>query len=168
MNDGNQTPAVELAMWEAVQTQARRDRGSDAVAVVLVHDDGAVVLYRRGGHEELFTDTPGPFPAPSGWSFRGVNVAYNGRAFEVHGIRRRFLRVLAERPGEVVPDRAVKVAVWGDLGTEDNRLRDVAYQVRALLRAVFELPGECDPVERVEGGYRLAMPAGVAPRRPAG
>ncbi len=43
--------------------------------------------------------------------------------------------------------------MWGDGGTDDGRLKDVAFGLRAVLRLLEDV----DPVERVEGGYRLAV-----------
>lgn len=153
-------PPAERTMWDALNAQARRKCGCGATAAQITHEDGTVIVYTPdGGQQEVSEDgdTPGEFPAAAGWSWRTAEAAFDGRRFAVSGLRRKMLRTLADRAGEVVADRRLKLTVWGDLQTDPGRLRDVAFQLRALLRAALGIPTDADPVERVEGGYRLAV-----------
>jgi hypothetical protein len=152
---------AERTQWDAITAQARRECGCAPTAAQVTHENGQVIVYTAGGHQDVSDDgdTPGEFPAAVGWSWRVAEAAWEGKRFGVTGLKRKMLRTLADHAGAVVSDRRLKLAVWGDANTETGRLRDVAFQLRALVRATFGIPVDVDPVERVEGGYRLAMPA---------
>ncbi|HEY1189628.1 MAG TPA: helix-turn-helix domain-containing protein [Gemmata sp.] len=146
------------AVWDALAEHARITGRAAPSTFLAVYGDGAVVEVRGGDQvADDWGDTPGPFPAAVGWSFRAGAAAHNGRAFAIGGVRGRLLRALVAGAGAPVRDRVLKARVWGDGDAEDGRLKDVAFNLRALLRAELELGEEVDPVERVEGGYRLAV-----------
>ncbi|AMV30095.1 hypothetical protein VT84_37220 [Gemmata sp. SH-PL17] len=145
-------------LWSAATKLARETNHPDPRAVLVLYPDGSWSEVGPSGRiQDDWGDTPGPFPSNRGWSFRAGLAAFNGQSFRVSGLRERLLRALVDAKGEPVRDRALKARVWADTNAEDNRLKDVAYGLRAVLRAELELGVEADPVERVEGGYRLAV-----------
>lgn len=148
-------------LWEAAQEWASRESLTPVVEMVLFHGNagrGAMSLLSANPSQELVPgDTPGQFPPPVGWGSRDIRVSFNGQVREVTGCKRKFIRCLIHFRGAVVPDRTLRLWVWGDLDVSDGRVRDVAHQARQFLRAVTGCgPGD-DPVERVEGGYRLGV-----------
>lgn len=146
------------ALWDAAVEHARRTGRARPRAVLLLYPDGAVSELRADGTSaEEWGDTPGPFPPASGWAFRAGLVAFGPVTFRLSGLRLKLLRALVGAAGEPVRDRTLKARVWGDTRAEDSRLKDVAFGLRAVLRAELALADGVDPVERVEGGYRLAL-----------
>ena len=143
-------------LWSAAETHARETGRPPPRAVLVAYSDGSLAEVRADGRgREDWGDTPGEFPAAAGWSFRAGEAAFNGRVFAISGLRHRLLRALVGGRGHAVRDRVLKAHVWGNGDTEDGRLKDVAFGLRALLRAELGVSG--DPVERVEGGYRIAL-----------
>jgi DNA-binding response OmpR family regulator len=93
-------------------------------------------------------------PAPPGWSFGDNSATYQGRSFAVRGLRLKLLRALAAAPGQPVPNRDLRVAVWGaDHQADDNQLRNLVSQLRTLLAE--SLDAELPAVVSEGGGHRL-------------
>ena len=154
-----QTPDTDFSsIWAAALDHAQATGRARPRSVLIAYADGGLAEVKgRDRVEEEPGDTPGPFPAPSGWSFRAGLAAYNGAAFALSGLRYRLLYVLAGAAGTPVRDRELKYRIWGTGGADDRRLKDVAFALRAFLRAELRLGADEDPVMRTEGGYRLAL-----------
>lgn len=158
-------PAVNLSdnsdfapVWNVVVEHAATTQRPQPRSVLVVYADGSLAEVKRDGRaKEAWGDSPGDFPAAVGWSFRGAMVAFNGHAFPLGGLRYRLLRALVDGGGKPVRDEVLKTRVWSDDETNIGRLKDLAFGLRAFLRAELRLTGDNDPVERVEGGYRLAV-----------
>ncbi len=155
----NENSPSDSRLWEELQRHARENEQSPVKTILIFNaDGGGRQLYPDGRREEWWGQVPTDpnlFPPAAGWGFACGQVSFNGKCFRLGGIRYRLLRVLAERPGHPVPDRLVKLRVWGETDVEDDRLKDAVYQLRAVLRTALAI--EDDPVERWEGGYRLAL-----------
>jgi hypothetical protein len=154
----NLNPSNFTSVWTAAVTHAQETNRPLPRCLLILYADGAIAEVKSDGRAlEGWGDSPGEFPALAGWSFRAGMVAFNGRVFRLGGLRYRLLRALVDGRGAPVRDQVLKVRIWADGMTEDERLKDVAYGLRAVLRAELELGTDVDPVERVEGGYRLAV-----------
>lgn len=150
---------TEKALWEAMQAEATAKGRGRPTHAMLFFTGGVVEIYQEDEERDWdeLADTPGQFPAAVGWSCRGSKIGWNGQGHEYRKIPRTFLRALIHHRGEVVPDKTLKLWVWGDARISDGRLKDVAFQARTFVRLVTGLTLDVDPVERTEGGYRLAV-----------
>lgn len=148
----------EQELWELTQAWARA-AGFDRVAeLICLHEGGTVNSVSPSRPQKYVAgDTQGEFPPAAGWGSRDIRVSFNGQVREVTGCRRKFIRCLIHFQGTIVTDRVLRLWVWGELDVTDGRLRDVAHQTRQFLRSLTGCDGGCDPIERVEGGYRLGV-----------
>lgn len=155
----NRSPLPDFsAVWAALLDHCQKTGRAMPRSLLIFFEDNAITEVKADGRcEEGWGDTPGEFPAPRGWSFRAGTCAFNGHPFRLGGLRFRLLRALVDANGEPVRDRVLKVRVWAYAETDDARLKDIAFGLRAVLRSELGLDEGTDPIERVEGGYRLTL-----------
>jgi DNA-binding response OmpR family regulator len=98
-------------------------------------------------------DTLKVWPKPNGWDFRPGEASWNGVVFSIAGKPAAVLKVLAEAGGPV-DDATIIEKVWGD-DVEPHSLQAAVSSLRTALKRTCGVAG--DPVNRVDGGYRLCI-----------
>lgn len=150
----------EEKLWQCVQEWAWSLNLSPVKELLMIHGGRSGMLSSLAESQpgpSVPGDTPGDFPPAAGWGARDIRVSFDGQVREVTGYKRKFMRCLIHFRGRVVTDRTLRLWVWGDTEVSDGRIRDVAHQARQFLRALVGCNCGVDPIERVEGGYRLGI-----------
>ncbi len=96
------------------------------------------------------------WPVGKGWEFRPGEAAFQGEPFAITGKPAVILRRLAEKPGEPVLKSILWDIIDRDRNAEEGCVRDSITKARAILRDVFKLGKNVDPIPNLAKGADAA------------